>query len=45
MHRSNVSTHGMAVEPHHSASQSAVAILREGGRAIEAMVRGGAAIG
>ena len=31
MHSSNVSTHGMAVAPHHLASQSALAILREGG--------------
>lgn len=38
MHSSNVSTHGMAVAPHHLASQSALAILREGGSAIEAMV-------
>ncbi|VDA55359.1 hypothetical protein BANRA_04215 [Klebsiella pneumoniae] len=29
MHSSNVSTHGMAVAPHHLASQSALAILRE----------------
>lgn len=28
----------MAVAPHHLASQSALAILREGGSAIEAMV-------
>ncbi|MDN7221299.1 hypothetical protein QVL79_32775, partial [Klebsiella pneumoniae] len=27
MHSSNVSTHGMAVAPHHLASQSALAIL------------------
>ncbi len=36
--QSNVSAHGMAVAPHHLASQSAVAVLREGGSAIEAMV-------
>jgi gamma-glutamyltranspeptidase/glutathione hydrolase len=36
--QSNVSTHGMAVAPHHLASQSALAVLREGGSAIEAMV-------
>lgn len=36
--QSNVSTHGMVVTPHHLASQSAVAVLREGGSAIEAMV-------
>ena len=35
---SNVSTRGMAVAPHHLASQSALAVLREGGSAIEAMV-------
>ncbi|MFO5801113.1 hypothetical protein ACLBSQ_28085, partial [Klebsiella pneumoniae] len=40
MHSSNVSTHGMAVAPHHLASQSALAILREGGSAIGAMVAG-----
>ena len=45
MHSSNVSTHGMAVAPHHLASQSALAILREGGSAIEAMVAAAAAIG
>lgn len=39
MHSSNVSTHGMAVAPHHLASQSALAILREGGSAIEALKR------
>ena len=44
MHSSNVSTHGMAVAPHHLASQSALAILREGGSAIEAMVAAAAAI-
>ncbi len=43
MHSSNVSTHGMAVAPHHLASQSALAILREGGSAIEAMVAAAAA--
>ncbi|WBF43821.1 oxamate amidohydrolase [Serratia rubidaea] len=36
--QSNVATHGMAVTPHHLASQSALAVLREGGSAIEAMV-------
>ena len=44
MHSSNVSTHGMAVAPHHLASQSALAILREGGSAIEAMVAAAAAV-
>ncbi|NIF36692.1 gamma-glutamyltransferase family protein [Enterobacter sp. Tr-810] len=41
---SNVSTHGMAVAPHHLASQSALAILRDGGSAIEAMVAAAATI-
>jgi gamma-glutamyltranspeptidase/glutathione hydrolase len=34
----------MAVAPHHLASQSAVAVLREGGSAIEAMVAAAATI-
>lgn len=38
------STHGMAVAPHALASQSALAVLREGGNAIEAMVAGAATI-
>ena len=38
------STHGMAVAPHALASQSALAILREGGNAIEAMVAAAASI-
>lgn len=42
--QSNVSTRGMAVAPHHLASQSALAILREGGSAIEAMVAAAATI-
>ncbi|EKS7109905.1 gamma-glutamyltransferase [Enterobacter ludwigii] len=42
--QSNVSVHGMAVAPHHLASQSALAILREGGSAIEAMVAAAATI-
>ena len=37
-------THGMAVAPHALASQSALAILREGGNAIEAMVAAAASI-
>lgn len=41
---SNVSPHGMAVAPHHLASQSAVAVLRDGGTAIEAMVAAAATI-
>ncbi|TFB23488.1 oxamate amidohydrolase [Lelliottia nimipressuralis] len=41
---SNVSTRGMAVAPHHLASQSALAVLREGGSAIEAMVAAAATI-
>lgn len=31
-------TRGMAVAPHAAASQSALAVLREGGNAIEAMI-------
>lgn len=42
--QSNISTHGMAVAPHHLASQSALAVLREGGSAIEAMVAAAATI-
>lgn len=42
--QSNVSVHGMAVAPHHLASQSALAVLREGGSAIEAMVAAAATI-
>ncbi|KDE37315.1 gamma-glutamyltransferase [Kosakonia radicincitans UMEnt01/12] len=42
--QSNVSTHGMAVAPHHLASQSALSVLREGGSAIEAMVAAAATI-
>ena len=42
--QSNVSVNGMAVAPHHLASQSALAILREGGNAIEAMVAAAATI-
>lgn len=42
--QSNVATHGMAVTPHHLASQSALAVLREGGSAIEAMVAAAATV-
>ncbi|MGJ8514498.1 gamma-glutamyltransferase family protein [Carnimonas bestiolae] len=42
--QSNVSTHGMAVTSHHLASQSAAAVLRDGGSAIEAMVAAAATI-
>ncbi len=38
------SSHGMAVAPHALAAQSAVAVLREGGNAIEAMVAAAATI-
>ena len=37
-------TRGMAVAPHALAAQSALAVLREGGNALEAMVAGAAAI-
>jgi gamma-glutamyltranspeptidase len=36
--QSNVCVHGIAVALHHFARQRALAILREGGRAMEAMV-------
>lgn len=42
--QSNVSTRGMAVAPHHLASQSALGVLREGGSAIEAMVAAAATV-
>jgi gamma-glutamyltranspeptidase len=42
--QSNVAPHGMVVTPHHLASQSALAVLREGGSAIEAMVAAAATI-
>lgn len=42
--QSHVAAHGMAVAPHHLASQSALAVLREGGSAIEAMVAAAATI-
>lgn len=38
MIQSNMAPLGMAVTPHHLASESALAVLREGGNAIEAMV-------
>jgi oxamate amidohydrolase len=38
------SLRGMAVAPHHLAAQSGLAILREGGNAVEAMVAAAAAI-
>ncbi len=37
-------TRGMAVAPHAAASQSALAVLREGGNAIEAMIAAAATI-
>ena len=37
-------TRGMAVAPHSLASQSAIAVLREGGNALEAMVAAAATI-
>ncbi len=37
-------TRGMAVAPHSAAAQSALAVLREGGNAVEAMVAAAAAI-
>lgn len=44
MINSNCAPLGMAVTPHHLASQSALAVLREGGTAIEAMVAAAATI-
>ncbi|MGE4802617.1 gamma-glutamyltransferase family protein [Yersinia hibernica] len=44
MINSNMAPQGMAVTPHHLASESALAILREGGNAIEAMVAAAATI-
>ncbi|WP_312758380.1 gamma-glutamyltransferase family protein [Pantoea brenneri] len=38
MIQSNMAPQGMAVTPHHLASESALAVLRDGGSAIEAMV-------
>ncbi|MCX8959233.1 gamma-glutamyltransferase family protein [Erwinia psidii] len=44
MIQSNIAPFGMAVAPHHLASESAVAVLREGGNAIEAMVAAAATV-
>ena len=44
MIQSNIAPNGMAVTPHHLASQSALAVLRRGGNAIEAMVAAAATI-
>lgn len=44
MIQSNIAPLGMAVAPHHLASESALAVLREGGNAIEAMVAAAATI-
>lgn len=44
MINSNSAPQGMAVTPHHLASQSALAVLRDGGNAIEAMVAAAATI-
>ncbi|MCU5771519.1 gamma-glutamyltransferase family protein [Erwiniaceae bacterium BAC15a-03b] len=44
MIQSNLAPLGMAVAPHHLASESALAVLREGGNAIEAMVAAAATI-
>ncbi|CAH0605618.1 unnamed protein product [Chrysodeixis includens] len=41
---SNIAPHGMVVTPHHLATQSALAILRDGGTAVEAMVSAAATI-
>ncbi|WLS78144.1 gamma-glutamyltransferase [Erwinia pyri] len=44
MIQSNIAPLGMAVAPHHLASESALAVLRKGGNAIEAMVAAAATI-
>jgi len=44
MIQSNMAPLGMAVAPHHLASESALAVLRDGGNAIEAMVAAAATI-
>jgi len=44
MIQSNIAPLGMVVAPHHLASESALAVLREGGNAIEAMVAAAATI-
>lgn len=44
MNQSNMAPQGMAVAPHHLASESALGILRQGGNAIEAMVAAAATI-
>ncbi len=44
MIQSNIAPNGMAVTPHHLASESALAVLRNGGNAIEAMVAAAATI-
>lgn len=44
MIQSNIAPLGMVVTPHHLASESALAVLREGGNAIEAMVAAAATI-
>lgn len=44
MIQSNMAPQGMVVTPHHLASESALAVLREGGNAIEAMVAAAATI-
>ncbi len=44
MINSTMAPMGMAVAPHHLASESALAVLRGGGNAIEAMVAAAASI-
>lgn len=44
MHNSIHGTRGIAVAPHAAAAQSALAVLREGGNALEAMIAAAAAI-
>ena len=44
MRNSTLATRGMAVAPHSLAAQSALAVLREGGNAVEAMIAAAATI-
>jgi gamma-glutamyltranspeptidase/glutathione hydrolase len=44
MQRTPASTRGMVVAPHHLAAQSGLAVLRDGGNAVEAMVAAAATI-
>ena len=45
MLNSTFAPHGMVVAPHHLAAEAGLAVLREGGNAVEAMIAAAAAIG